>query len=122
MIKPLGFRVLVELDQGKERSRGGLYIPEAARDERQFGYVLAFGHATGKDEDGNERLFKVSIGDRVLIPRYSSGHYRENGKEYAVIEHKDILGVWTEGDRESELVKARVDSDRVYDDAIAKHT
>lgn len=96
MIKPLGFRVLVEVDGGRDKSRGGILIPEQAREERQFGYVRALGHAGGKDANGNEELFCVEVGDRILIPRYSQGHYREDGKEYAVIDHKDILGVWQE--------------------------
>ena len=65
-IKPLGARVLVELSEVKEEVKGGIYIPDTAKEKPQEGKVIAVG--IKRDDDGKEIPFDVKVGDTVLMP------------------------------------------------------
>ena len=84
-IKPIGERVLVELAKKEEKTKGGLYIPEDAREEKKQGLVVA----VGTFKDGKE--LPLQKGDRILYGGYSSEEFEFEGKKYLLIEFKDIL-------------------------------
>ncbi len=91
-IKPLGDRVLVEPLEEKEVKKGGIIIPDSAKEKPQEARVVALG--TGKrDEDGKKIPFEVKKGDRVLISKYGGTELKLNGNNYLVMREEDILGV-----------------------------
>lgn len=91
-IQPLGDRVLVEPLEEKETSKGGIIIPDTAKEKPQEGKVVALG--TGKlDDDGKKIAFNVKKGDRVLMPKYGGTEVKIDDKEYQIVREEDILAV-----------------------------
>lgn len=91
-IKPIGDRVLVEHIEEKEQVRGGIIIPDSAKEKPQEAKVIALG--TGKkSEDGKTLAFEVKVGDRVLISQYGGSEVKLDGKKYKLVREDDILGV-----------------------------
>ena len=91
-IKPLGDRVLVEPLEEKEVVKGGIVIPDSAKEKPQEAKVVALGTGT-KDEDGNPVEFEVKVGDIVLTSKYGGKDIRYNDKEYKILKVEDILAV-----------------------------
>lgn len=91
-IKPLGERVLLKRIEEDEQVRGGIIIPDSAKEKSQEAEVVALG--TGKkDENGKAIPFNVKKGDRVLLPGYGGTPVKVDGVEYILIEEDSILGV-----------------------------
>jgi chaperonin GroES len=91
-IKPIGDRVLVEHLEEKEQVRGGIIIPDSAKEKPQEAKVIAIG--TGKkDEDGKVLPFEVKVGDRVLISKYGGTEVKIEEKKYTIVREDDILGI-----------------------------
>jgi chaperonin GroES len=91
-IKPIGDRVLVEHIEEKEQVRGGIIIPDSAKEKPQEAKVIALG--TGKrDEDGKVIAFEVKVGDLVLISKYGGTEVKLGEKKYTIVKEEDILGV-----------------------------
>jgi chaperonin GroES len=91
-IKPLGERVLLKRIEEDEQVRGGIIIPESAKEKSQEAEVVALG--TGKkDDDGKVIPFNVKKGDRVLLPPYGGNPVKVDGVEYILIDEESILGV-----------------------------
>ena len=91
-VKPLGDRVLVQAIEQDEVKKGGIIIPDTAKEKPQEGKVIALG--TGKrDDDGKLVPFTVKKGDRVLISKYGGTEIKIDGKDYLVIREEEILGV-----------------------------
>jgi chaperonin GroES len=91
-IKPLGDRVLVHPLEEKETKKGGIIIPDTAKEKPQEGEVVALG--TGKrDDDGKLIEFTVKQGDRVLISKYGGTEVKIEGESYLIMREDDILGI-----------------------------
>jgi len=92
-IQPLGDRVLVEpVKTDEQQIKGGIVIPDSAKEKPQEGKVIAVG--TGKlDDNGKKIPFNVKAGDRVLMPKYGGTEVKIDDKEYQIIREDDILGV-----------------------------
>ena len=91
-IKPLGDRILVEPAEEKEVKKGGIIIPDTAKEKPQEGIVRVLG--TGKlDDDGKRIAFEVKVGDRVLVSKYGGAEIKIDGKEYKILSSDDILAV-----------------------------
>ena len=91
-VKPLGDRVLVEPLEEKETHKGGIIIPDSAKEKPQEGKVVALG--TGKkDDDGKDIPFNVKKGDRVLISKYGGTEIKIDDKDYLIMREDDILAV-----------------------------
>jgi chaperonin GroES len=91
-IKPLGDRVLVEPVEESEVSKGGIIIPDSAKEKPQEGKIIAVG--TGKlDENGKILPFNVKKNDIVLMPKYGGTEVKIDGKEYQIMREEDILAV-----------------------------
>src|ERR1035437_6685687 len=89
-IKPLGDRVLVEPVEEKETSKGGIIIPDSAKEKPQEAKVIALG--TGKrDDDGKIIPFEVKVGDIVLTSKYGGTDVKLNEKTYKILSSSDIL-------------------------------
>jgi chaperonin GroES len=91
-VKPLGDRVLVQPVEESEVKKGGIIIPDTAKEKPQEGKIVALG--TGKrDDDGKLVPFTVKKGDRVLISKYGGTEIKIDGKDYLIMREEDILGV-----------------------------
>jgi chaperonin GroES len=91
-IKPLGERVLVEPVKEEEAVKGGIIIPDSAKEKPTEGKVIAVG--TGKiDKEGKKIAFNVKVGDIVLMPKYGGTEVKVNGKEYQIMREEDILAI-----------------------------
>ena len=91
-IKPIGDRVLVKHTEEKEQVRGGIIIPDAAKEKPQEAEVIALG--TGKkDESGKALAFEVKVGDRVLISKYGGTAVKVGDEKYTLVREEDILGI-----------------------------
>ncbi len=91
-VKPLGDRVLVQPEKENEVRKGGIIIPDTAKEKPQQGKVIEVG--TGKrDEDGKIIPFNVKKGDRVLMPKYGGTEIKLDDVDYVIIREEDILGV-----------------------------
>ncbi len=90
--RPLGDRVLVQPIEEKETQRGGIIIPDTAKEKPQEAKVIAIG--TGKTDDKGKKVpFEVSVGDRVLISKYGGTEIKIDGAQYQVLREDDILGI-----------------------------
>lgn len=91
-LKPLGDRVLVEPVEEKEVKKGGIIIPDSAKEKPTEGIVVALG--TGKTDDHGKKVpFEVKKGDRVLVSKYGGTEVKLNDKEYKILNADDILAV-----------------------------
>ena len=91
-VKPLGDRVLVEPAEEKETKKGGIIIPDSAKEKPMEGIVRALG--TGKtNDDGKKVPFEVKVNDRVLISKYGGTEIKIDGKEFKILNADDILAV-----------------------------
>jgi chaperonin GroES len=91
-IKPLGDRVLVEPVEEKETKKGGIIIPDSAKEKPTEGIVRALG--TGKtDDEGKKVPFEVKVGDRVLISKYGGTEIKLDDKDYKLLNSDDILAI-----------------------------
>lgn len=91
-IKPLHDRVLVRRIEEKEQVRGGIIIPDAAREKPQEGEVIAVG--SGKLLDNGTRIEPgVQAGDRILFGKYSGTEIKLDDDEYLILREDEILGV-----------------------------
>src|SRR5215813_5424314 len=91
-IKPLGDRVLVEPLEEKEVKKGGIIIPDSAKEKPTEGVIRALG--TGKTDDNGKKVpFEGKIGDRVLVSKYGGTEIKLDGREFKFLNTDDILGV-----------------------------
>jgi chaperonin GroES len=91
-IKPLGDRLLVEAVEEKETKKGGIIIPDSAKEKPQEGVIVALG--TGKTNDEGKKVpFEVKKGDRVLVSKYGGTEIKLDGKEYKIFSSDDLLAV-----------------------------
>src|SRR5579859_7278764 len=91
-IKPLGDRILVEPIEEKEVKKGGIIIPDTAKEKSQEGIVRVLG--TGKtDDNGKKVAFEVKAGDRVLVSQYGGTEIKVDGKEYKIFNADDLIAI-----------------------------
>jgi chaperonin GroES len=91
-IKPVGDRILIRHIEEKEQVRGGVIIPDSAKEKPQQAEIIALG--TGyKDKDGQLTAFEVKVGDRVLLAKYGGAEVKVNEQKYTIVREDDILGI-----------------------------
>jgi len=91
-IQPLHDRVIVKrIDEG-EQVRGGIIIPDSAKEKPQEGEVIAVGEGKYK-EDGSRKALDVKAGDRVLFGKYTSSEIKIDGEELLIVREDEILGI-----------------------------
>ena len=88
-IAPLADRVVVKALEETETMRGGLYIPDTAKEKPQQGEIIAVG--PGRTEDGKRIDMEVKVGDKVLYGKYSGTNITLEGEEVVIIKASDIL-------------------------------
>jgi chaperonin GroES len=91
-IRPLQDRVIVRRVKEEEKTKGGLFIPDSAKEKPIEGTVIAVGN--GKVlEDGSVRKLDIKAGDRILFGKYSGTEVKIEGEEHLILREDDILGV-----------------------------
>ena len=93
--KPLGDRVVVEHVEQADKSAGGVFLPDTAKEKPQEGKVIAIGSGRTLD-NGTKVPMEVKVGDRILYSKYSGSEVKIDGKEYLIISEKDILAILTD--------------------------
>lgn len=102
-IKPLQDRIIIKRIEEQEQVRGGIIIPDSAKEKPQEGEVIAVGE--GKKLDSGERVpLDVKEGDRVLFGKYAGNEIKLDGDDYLIMREDDILGII---ERESEGSKSK---------------
>ena len=90
-VKPLADRILVRRIEEQETKRGGIIIPDTAKEKPQEGKVVAVG--PGRRDDGKLVALDVKAGDRVLFGKYAGSEIKIDGEEHLILREEDILGV-----------------------------
>ena len=91
-VKPLGDRILVEPAEEKEVKKGGIIIPDSAKEKPTEGIVVALG--TGKTDDSGKKVpFEVKKGDRVLVTKYGGTEIKLDNKDYKIFNADDIIAI-----------------------------
>jgi len=90
--KPLKDRILVKYSEEAEKSSGGLYIPDTAKEKPQKGEVVAVGAGKVTD-DGKLQAMEVKVGDIVLFEKYAGSKIKMDDTEYLIIREDDVLGI-----------------------------
>jgi chaperonin GroES len=94
-VRPLHDRILLKRIEEKESIKGGILIPDTAKEKPQEGLVVAVGN--GKIlENGTRISLEVKEGDRVLFGKYSGTDIKVDGEEYLIVREDDVLGILTE--------------------------
>ncbi len=90
--RPLGDRVLVRRVEEEQKTRGGIIIPDTAKEKPQEGEVIAVGPGA-RDEDGKRVEMDVKAGDRILFGKWSGTEVRVDGEDLLIMKESDILGI-----------------------------
>ena len=92
-IKPLHDRVIIRrIEDATDKTAGGLFIPDTAKEKPQEGEVIAAGDGKYK-EDGTRQPLDVKAGDRVLFGKYSGSEIKLDGEEFIIMREDEILGI-----------------------------
>ncbi len=91
MMQPLGDRVVIRSLEETEQMRGGLYIPDTAKEKPQQGEIVAVG--PGRYEKGERVPMELKVGQKVLYGKYSGTEVRFDDEEYLIIKESDVLAV-----------------------------
>ncbi len=91
-IRPLNDRIMVKRLEEEEKTKGGIIIPDSAKEKPAEGEIIAVGN--GKLNDKNERVpLEVKPGDRVLFSKYGGTDIKLDGEDYLIMREDDILGI-----------------------------
>ena len=94
--RPLHDRVVVRRIEAEEKSKGGIIIPDTAKEKPQEGEVIAVGPGA-RDESGKVNPLDVQVGDRILFGKYSGSDIKLDGNEFLIMREDEILGVLVNG-------------------------
>jgi chaperonin GroES len=91
-LRPLQDRILVKRIEEEEKTAGGIYIPDTAKEKPQMGQIVSVGNGK-KTEDGKVIPVDLKAGDRVLFGKYAGTEVKVDGNDYLIMREDDILGV-----------------------------
>ena len=91
-IRPLQDRVIIKRIEEEEKTKGGIIIPDTAKEKPQEGKVIAVGKGKVSDE-GKLTPLDVKVGDKILFGKYSGTEIKMNGEEHLIMREDDILGI-----------------------------
>jgi len=91
-IKPLGDRILIKPSEGIEKTKGGILLPETAKEKPQEGEVVAVGEGK-KSDDGKVIALTVKVGNKVLYGKYSGTEVTMDEEEYLIVREDDVLAI-----------------------------
>jgi len=90
--RPLGDRVLVKRVEEESKTKGGIIIPDTAKEKPQEGEVVSVGPG-GRDEDGKHIAPELKAGDRILFGKWSGTEVKIDGEDLIIMKESDVLGV-----------------------------
>ncbi|MCF6095531.1 co-chaperone GroES [Thermovorax subterraneus] len=90
-IKPLGDRVVIKVLDKEEKTKGGIVLPDTAKEKPQKGEVIAVG--TGEIIDGKKVPLEVKVGDKVIFSKYAGTEVKIDDQEYLILRQSDILAI-----------------------------
>ena len=91
-IRPLRDRILVKRVEAEEKTKGGIIVPDTAKEKPQEGKVVAIG--TGRIDDNGKRIeLNVKVGDRILFGSYAGNEVKISGDEYLIMREEEVFGV-----------------------------
>jgi chaperonin GroES len=91
-VRPLYDRILIKRVEEEEKTAGGLYIPDTAKEKPMQGLVVAVG--TGKvQEDGSVRKLEIKAGEKILFSKYSGNDIKIDGVEHLILREEDVLAI-----------------------------
>ena len=96
-IRPLYDRIVVKRIEDQETVRGGIIIPDSAKEKPQEGEVMAVGHGK-RLENGTMVPLDVKVGDRILFGKYSGQEIKLDGEEFLIMKEDEVLAVIDDGD------------------------
>lgn len=91
-LRPLQDRILVQRVEEETKTKGGIIIPDTAKEKPAEGKVVAAGNGKVGD-DGNRMALEIKVGDRILFGKYSGTEVKIEGEEYLIMREDDVLGV-----------------------------
>ena len=91
-LRPLHDRILIKRIEEKEAVKGGIIIPDTAKEKPQEGEVIAVGNGK-KNEEGNIIPLDVKAGDRILFGKYSGAEIKMEGEEFLILREEEVLGI-----------------------------
>ncbi|OCS82461.1 co-chaperone GroES [Caryophanon tenue] len=92
MLKPLGDRIIIELEEVEQTTSFGIIVPDSAKEKPQQGVVVAVG--TGRVLDNGTRVeLDVKVNDRIIFSQYAGTEVKYDGKEYLILSEKDVLAI-----------------------------
>jgi chaperonin GroES len=91
-LKPLADRVVVRPLEAEEKTAGGLYIPDTAKEKPMQGEIMAVGAGKVSD-DGKKIAMEVKVGDKILYGKYSGTEVRIDGEDYLIMRESDIFAI-----------------------------
>jgi len=91
-VTPLNDRILVKRVEEEQKTAGGIYIPDSAKEKPQKGEIVATGKGKTSD-DGTKIPLEVKTGDKILFGKYSGTELKLDGKDYLMMREEDVLGI-----------------------------
>ena len=92
MWKPLSDRVVLKLTQIEETTKSGIVLPSSSKEKSSIAEVVAVGPG-GKDENGNEVVMNLKIGDRVVCSKYAGTEIKYENEDYIIVKQSDVLAI-----------------------------
>lgn len=91
-LRPLGDRVVLKITEQEDKTKGGIVLPDTAREKPQRGEIVAIG--SGKLLENGQRIpVDLKVGDRVIFSRYAGTEVKVDGEEYLIVDSRDILAI-----------------------------
>ena len=90
-IKPLGDRIVIKVLEKEEKTKGGIVLPDTAKEKPQKGEVLAVG--SGEIIDGKKVELEVKVGDQIIFSKYAGTEIKLNDEEYLILRQNDVLAI-----------------------------
>ena len=91
-LKPLGDRIIVQAASREEVTRGGIVLPDSAKEKPQEGEVIAVGPGRVLD-NGQTAAMEVNVGDKILYAKYGGTEVKVDGQEYIILRQDDVLAI-----------------------------
>lgn len=90
-IKPLGDRIVIKVLEKEERTKGGIVLPDTAKEKPQKGEVLAVG--SGEIVDGKKIPLELKVGDNIIFSKYAGTEIKIDNVEYLILRQSDVLAI-----------------------------
>ncbi|MBN3961892.1 co-chaperone GroES [Nostoc sp. NMS8] len=91
-VKPLGDRVFIKVSESEDKTAGGIFLPDSAKEKPQVGEIVAVGSGK-RNDDGTRQAIDIAVGNKVLYSKYAGTDIKLGTEEYVLLFEKDILAI-----------------------------